>query len=488
MEPHTEFLDIPRRVPDKEAVEQRLKHYREFYRHLADDELREQCSRCMNCGVPFCHSAGCPLGNNVPEFSQLVYRGRWRDAADLLHLTNNFPELTGRLCPALCEAACVGRIEGEAVTVRQIELAVVEKAWLEGWIRPAPPSAETGKRVAVIGSGPAGLAAAQQLRRAGHAVTVFEKAARPGGILRYGIPDFKLEKRILDRRLQQLRDEGVAFETGVEAGVDLAGTYFRKKFDAVCLCVGAGQPRDLPLPGRGAQGIHFALPFLVQSNRRAAGDPVPPGREIVAAGKRVVIVGGGDTGADCLGTALRQGARSVAQIEILPQPPEEDNPETPWPQWPMILRTSTSHEEGGSRDWSVSTTAFRVQDGRVTGLDCQRVRWSRDPQTGRMAMVPLPGGEFTLDADLVLLATGFVHPVHEGLLDGLGVAYDARGNVKTDERMMTSVEGVFAAGDAQTGAWLVVGAVAGGRRMARAVDLYLMGETALPDAPLLPRL
>ena len=359
--------------------------------------------------------------------------------------------------------------------MRQIELAVVEKAWLEGWIRPMPPADETGRRVAIIGSGPAGLAAAQQLRRAGHAVTVFEKAERVGGILRYGIPDFKLGKHILDRRIRQLRAEGVAFETGVEAGVDIAGRYFRGKFDAVCLCLGAGQPRDLPIPGRGADGIHFALSFLLQSS-------------LLAAGKRVVIIGGGDTGSDCLGTALRQGAASVVQIEILPQPPEGQNPDTPWPQWPMVLRTSTSHEEGGSRDWSVRTTAFRVEDGHVAGLECQRVDWAKDPATGKMAMTPVPGSDFTLDADIVLLALGFLHPVHEGLLDGLGVEYDGRGNVRVDGGMATSVEGVFAAGDVETGPWLVVGAVAAGRRMARAIDLYLMGETALPDTPPLPSL
>jgi glutamate synthase (NADPH/NADH) small chain len=478
-----DFLDIPRRVAEKERVDERLKHFREFSIHLSDEELREQSARCMNCGVPFCHGSGCPLGNNIPEFNALVHEGRWRDASDLLHETNNFPEITGRLCPATCEAACVNAIEGEATTIRQIELAVVEKAWLEGWVAPVPPSVETGKKIAIVGSGPSGLAAAQQLRRAGHAVTVYEKAPEPGGILRYGIPDFKLGKRILSRRLAQLRAEGVRFELNVEAGVDITGNFLRKRYDAICLCGGAGTPRDLDIPGRDADGIHFAMDYLIQSNLRAGDEAIPSDREILAEGRDVVILGGGDTGSDCLGTALRQGAASVTQLELLSQPPEGENPETPWPRWPLILRTSTSHEEGGERDWSVNTLAFTTQEGRVTGLQCQRLEWQEDPATGRMAMTPILDSEFELKADLVLLALGFVRPIHAGLLDGLEVAYDPRGNVQVDEHMMTSVPGVFAAGDMQTGAWLIVGAIAGGRRMARNVDLYLMGESALPDTP-----
>jgi len=483
-----DFLNIERRTADKERVDERLKHFGEFSVHLSEDELRRQSARCMDCGVPFCHGAGCPLGNDIPDFNALVREGRWQDANELLHVTDNFPEITGRLCPALCEAACVNAIEGEATTICQIELAIVEKAWLEGWIQPRPPKGETGKSVAVIGSGPAGLAAAQQLRRAGHAVTVYEKAPEPGGILRYGIPDFKLGKRILDRRLAQLRAEGIDFELNVEVGVDIAGGYLLKRYDAVCLCGGAGKPRDIDIPGRDAHGIHFALEFLTQNNLRVAGEPIDADRDILATGKRVVVIGGGDTGSDCLGTSLRQGAASVAQLELLPQPPEGDNADTPWPRWPLILRTSTSHEEGGERDWSVDTLAFTTEAGRVTGLQCQRLEWAKDPATGRMSMTPIPDSEFELKADLALLALGFLQPVHAGLLDGLGVEYAPRGNVRVDDQMMTTVPGVFAAGDMQAGAWLIVGAVAGGRRMARAVDLYLMGETSLPDVPPMTRL
>lgn len=483
------FLTIPRRDAAKESVEERLTHYGEITKPLSADQISEQAARCMGCGVPFCHGVGCPLGNVIPECNALVAEGRWREASDMLHLSNNFPEFTGRVCPALCEASCVNALGGEAVTIRQIELAVTERAFAEGWVRPMPPDEETGKRVAVVGSGPAGLAAAQQLRRAGHAVTVFDRAERPGGILRWGIPDFKLDRSVLDRRIAQLIEEGVRFELNVEAGVDISSAYLRKKFDAVCLCGGAMVPRDLVIPGRDARGIHFAVPFLVQQNRRVAGMHVSDAEPLLATDLDVIIIGGGDTGNDCLGTALRQGAKSVVQLELLPRPPAERDPATPWPTWPFVLRRSTSHEEGGRRDWSVSTTAFKVRGaapergdpGRVCALECERVTWEKDPQTGRMEMTPVPGSGFEIKADLVLLAMGFVQPAHEGLLDGLGVKYDGRGNVKVDERMMTGVEGVFAAGDMNTGAWLVVGAIAGGRRMARQVDLYLMGETSLPD-------
>lgn len=486
--PRTDFLDIERRTEGKQAPAERLSHYREFATLPPEEALRQQAARCMNCGVPFCHGAGCPLCNQIPDLNELVYRGRWREAYRLLAATNNFPELTGRLCPAPCEASCVNAIGGKAVTIRQLELAIVERAWAKGWVVRQAPLAETGKRVAVVGSGPAGLAAAQQLRRAGHGVTVYEKSKKAGGILRYGIPDFKLEKSVLDRRLAQLEEEGVKFELGLEPGVDLTSAYLKKRFDAICLCGGAGRPRDLKVPGHEAKGIHFALDYLSQSNARTAGEAVPPKDAIDAHGRKVVVIGGGDTGSDCVGTALRQGAASVTQIELLPRPPEERNDATPWPRWPQILRASSSHEEGGTRLWSIETTEFRVKRGAVAGLVCRRLDWSRSPVTGQLDMRPVPGSEFEIEADLVLIAMGFVSAVHPGLLEDLGVAFDARGNVATDANMETSVKGVFASGDAQTGAYLVVGAIAGGRRMARRVDLFLMGESALPDCPLPPRL
>ncbi|MDW8407214.1 MAG: glutamate synthase subunit beta [Anaerolineae bacterium] len=482
----TAFLEIERKPAPKQSPAERLHHYREFVLRRSPTELQEQAARCMNCGTPFCHGLGCPLDNIIPEFNDLVFNGRWREAADMLHLTNNFPEITGRVCPALCEAACINAIDGQAVAIRDIELAIIEHAFEEGWVEPQPPDILTGKRVAIIGSGPAGLAAAQQLRRAGHQVVVFEKAEKPGGLLRYGIPDFKLEKWVLDRRIAQMRAEGVSFKSQVEVGKDVSATYIKRRFDALCLTIGAGQPRDLNIAGRELSGIHFALDFLQQNNRRLDGASFE-GPEIHAAGKRVVVIGGGDTGSDCVGTALRQGALSVQQIELLPKPPDARSEDNPWPQWPFILRTSTSHEEGGQRDWSINTLRFIGEDSHVTGLECVRLAWEKTP-AGQMKMTPIPGSEFFLPADLVLLAMGFVGPVHEGLLDSLGVAYDARGTVKVDENMMTSVPGVFAAGDVNTGAWLVVGAIATSRRMARRVDQYLMGESDLPDCVLPPRL
>jgi glutamate synthase (NADPH/NADH) small chain len=474
------FLEIGRKTLAKQVVPERLRHYREIYLEMSESELREQASRCMECGVPFCHGYGCPLGNIIPEWNDLLFRGRWREAADLLHLTNNFPEITGRVCPALCEAACTLGLDGEAVTVRQNELAIVEKAWAEGWIRPEPPDKETGKRVAVIGSGPAGLAAAQQLRRAGHQVTIFEKSDRLGGILRYGIPDFKLDKSVLDRRLRQISEEGVHFEPEIQVGADLSAPFLLKRFQAVCLCVGAGVPRDLPVPGRDLDGIHLAMDYLTQQNRRVAGLPVA-GPDILAGGKKVVIIGGGDTGADCLGTALRQGALSVHQLEIMPKPPLTRDPSTPWPTWPYLLRSSPAHEEGGERRWCVATSSFEGREGRVARLHGYEVRWTEAVAGKGPAPERIPGSEFVMDADLVLLAMGFVQPEHHGLLDLLGVAYDGRGNVRVDERMMTSADKVFAAGDATTGAWLVVRAVAAGRRLARQVDEFLQGRSVLPD-------
>lgn len=473
------FLEVDRQTLARKPVVERLGNYKEIYLEMAEEELRSQASRCMDCGVPFCHSFGCPLGNLIPEWNDLVYRGLWENACELLHFTNNFPEITGRICPALCEAACTLGMDFEPMTVRQNELSIVERGWREGWIKPEPPEQGTGKKVAVIGSGPAGLAAAQQLRRAGHFVAVYEKSDRAGGILRYGIPDFKLEKWVLDRRLDQLETEGVVFETDVLVGQDVSATYLMKRFDAVCLCVGSGTPRDLPVPGRDLDGIHMAMDFLVQQNRRNAGLEID-GPEITATDKRVVIIGGGDTGADCLGTALRQGAKSVHQFEILPKPPAHRDPSTPWPVWPNILRTSPAHEEGGERRWCVATSEFKGQNGRVTGLVCNEVEWTTD-ENGRGRMNPVPGSEFTKDADLVLLAMGFTMPVKHGLLDSLNVDDDPRGNILVNADMMSSVDKVFAAGDAATGAWLVVRAIAAGRRMARRVDLYLMGKSSLPD-------
>jgi glutamate synthase (NADPH/NADH) small chain len=481
------FLNIPRKTAGKQDADERTTHYGEFHLRLSADEMREQAARCMDCGVPFCHGTGCPLGNAVPEFIDMVYRGRWREAADLLHQTNNFPEITGRICPALCEAACVNAIDSQPTNIRDIELEIIEKAFEEGWVQPQPPTVLTGKRVAIIGSGPAGLTAAQQLRRAGHKVVTFEKADRPGGILRYGIPDFKLDKAILDRRLEQLRAEGVSFKCEVEVGKDVSVDYLRRRFDAICITVGAMQPRDLTAPGRDLRGVHFALDFLRQNNRRVAGQDITDAEAIVATGKHVVVIGGGDTGSDCVGTSIRQGALSITQLELLPRPPEARAESNPWPQWPLILRTSTSHEEGGARDWSVNTVQFKGQDGRVTAMECVRLEWSKGAD-GRPTMTPIAGSEFELPADLVLLAMGFVRPLHDGLLDSLGVEYDPRGNVKVNGEMMTNVPGVFAAGDANTGAWLVVGAIAAGRRMARRVDHYLMGETSLPDTILPARL
>lgn len=478
------FLHVKRQTLGKQPVEERLRHCQEIYCPMDEADLRSQASRCMECGVPFCHGFACPLGNIIPEWNTLMYQGRWREACDLLHHTNNFPEITGRVCPALCEASCVLGLEDEPVTIRQNEYAIVERAWSEGWISPRPPKTETGRRVAIIGSGPAGLAAAQQLRRAGHQVTVYEKSPRPGGILRYGIPDFKLNKGVLDRRLAQLQAEGVVFETDIRVGQDVSSDFILKRFDAVGLCIGAGVPRDLVIPGRELSGIHFAMDFLVQHNIRVSGLTIT-GPDITAAGKKVVIIGGGDTGADCLGTALRQGATSVHQLEILPRPPRERDPSTPWPTWPNIMRTSTSHEEGGERIWSVATTAFHGTAGRLTHLRGHAVRWDETDDQGRPRMTTVSDSDFEMEVDLVLLAMGFTQPDHNGLLESLGVEYDERGNVRVDQNMAASIPKVFAAGDAASGASLVVRAIAAGRRMARSIDLFLMGESDLP-APFPP--
>ncbi len=468
----TGFLEVTRETPQRRPPAERIKDWFEIYLPFPEEKIRAQGARCMDCGVPFCHT-GCPLTNIIPDWNDLVYRGRWREAVRQLHATNNFPEFTGRICPAPCEAACVLGINEPPVTIKQIEKTIIDRAFEEGFIRPEPASRRTGKRVAIVGSGPAGLAAAQQLARAGHDVTLFEKADRIGGLLRYGIPNFKMEKHLIDRRLEQMKAEGVRFETNAHVGVNVPVADLRKGYDAILLTGGAEQPRDLPVPGREMKGIHFAMEFLPQQNRRCEGDTVPAEGAILATGKRVVIIGGGDTGADCLGTSHRQKAAHITQFELLPKPPDERSPLTPWPLWPMQLRSESSHEEGGVRDWSVSTIRFTGDaDGNVKQL--HGVRVGPPPK-----FEPLPGTEFTMDADLVLLAMGFLGPVKSGMIEQLGVKLDGRGNVATDDNYMSSVTGVFAAGDMRRGQSLVVWAIAEGRKAARAVDVYLMGETQL---------
>ncbi len=469
----TGFLEHTREIPERRPTAERIQDFLEIYQPFPAEKLQDQGARCMDCGVPFCHT-GCPLSNLIPDWNDLVYRDRWKEAIRSLHTTNNFPELTGRVCPAPCEASCVLGINESPVTIKVIEKAVIEHAFREGWIHPEPPETRTGKRIAIVGSGPAGLAAAQQLNRAGHQVTVFEKADRIGGLLRYGIPDFKLEKRILDRRLHQMEEEGVRFQARVQVGRHLTVHELRRDFDAILLSGGAEQPRDLNIPGRELKGIHFAVEFLSQQNRRCAGDEVDSGEAILATGKRVVIIGGGDTGADCLGTSHRQNARSVHQFEIMPLPPAERSPQTPWPLWPIMLRVESSHEEGGIRDWAVSTTRF-IGNAEGSVKQIHGVRVGPPPK-----FEPVPGTDFIVDADLVLLAMGFTGPVREGLVEQLGLRLDPRGNVAVDQNFMSSVPGVFAAGDMRRGQSLVVWAIADGRRAARAVDKYLMGKTRLP--------
>ncbi len=468
----TGFKEYPRQDLAYAPVEERIRHYREFTILPPTEQLQIQGARCMDCGIPFCHE-GCPVNNLIPDWNDLVYHGRWRQAIETLQATNNFPEFTGRVCPAPCEAACTLNIEDEPVTIKLIERTVVERAWDEGWIEPGPVAASTGRRVAVVGSGPAGLACAQQLVRLGHAVTVYEKADRIGGLLRYGIPDFKMEKWIIDRRLEQMRAEGVEFRTGVHVGRDLPARRLVDDYDAVVLCGGSEKPRDLDVPGRDLDGIHFAMEFLPQQNRRVAGDVIPEGESITAEGKHVVVIGGGDTGSDCIGTSIRQGALSVTQLEILPKPPEKEDKGLTWPHWPNKLRTSTSQEEGARREWCVATQAFVGSQGRVERLKAARVRWDKDDD-GRWQMSIVEGSEFELEADLVLIAMGFVHPIHEGMLDELGVAYDPRGNVEASTGdYRTSLDKVFSAGDMRRGQSLVVWAIREGRQAAEAVDAYL---------------
>ncbi|MGH7638745.1 MAG: glutamate synthase subunit beta [Gemmatimonadaceae bacterium] len=466
------FVTLRRAAPQRQPVESRVRHWHEFYAPLSDAQLREQGARCMDCGVPFCHSdSGCPVRNVIPEWNALVERDRWRDALDALHATNNFPELTGRLCPAPCESACVLGLIDAPVAIRTIEQAIADRGFDEGWITPAQCAPDTGKQVAIVGSGPAGLAAAQQLRRSGHAVDVFEKSGGIGGLLRYGIPSFKLDKVVLDRRLALLEAEGVRFHTNARVGVSLTVAELRRDFHAVLLATGADAARDLRVPGRELSGIHQAMEFLIQQNRRDAGLPVPLDQEIHARDKRVVIIGGGDTGSDCAGTCIRQGARSVKQFELLPQPPLERAASTPWPTWPMQLRSSHAHEEGCDRDWSVSTTAFSGTRGRVRHLHGARV--APEIANGPTKYRPIDGSEFHIDADLVLLAMGFTGATPDGVVAGMGVATSEAGTVLTDGAHHTDVPGVFAAGDVRRGASLIVWAIREGRDTAAAIDDYL---------------
>lgn len=472
------FIEFDRQTPPARSIEERVNDWREVYLPYATSDLRTQGARCMDCGVPFCHE-GCPLGNIIPDWNDLVYRGKWQAAIDRLHKTNNFPEWTGRLCPAPCEGSCVLAINRDPVTIKSIELAIVERAFNEGWIKPVPPETRSGKTAAVIGSGPAGLAAADQLNRAGHMVTVFEKSDRIGGLLRYGIPAFKMEKQFLSRRLRILEQEGVRFRTGVNVGVDVSADEIRSQHDAMLLAGGAGWPRDLKVPGRELKGIHFAMEYLTQQNRLCEGDSVLENEIISAAGKRVVIIGGGDTGADCLGTSHRQQAASVAQFELLSRPPDQRTTDNPWPTWPDVFRVSSAHEEGGDRVYAVSTQRFSGNDmGHVTSLHATKVAMGQE--TGRPVFKPVPDSEFEMGVDLVLLAMGFLGPDRGGMLAELGVKLTDRGNVWRDNQWMTSAPGVFTAGDMQRGQSLIVWAIAEGRSAARGIDAYLMGSSRLP--------
>ena len=465
------FLNHPRETPTRRPVPVRLRDWKEVYEPFATEKLVQQASRCMDCGIPFCNN-GCPLGNIIPDWNDLVYRGHWRDAIERLHATNNFPEFTGRLCPAPCEAACVLGINEDPVAIKQVEVEIIERAFNEGWVTPILARETTGKRVAVVGSGPAGLACAQQLARAGHDVHVFEKNGKAGGLLRYGIPDFKMEKHFIDRRVGQMTVEGVTFHYNVNVGFDVSHEKLLAEFDAVVLAGGAEKPRDLPIPGRELAGIHFAMDFLPQQNRRVGKEPVNTNEPILAAGKNVVVIGGGDTGSDCIGTSVRQGALKVTQLEIMPKPPEKENKLLTWPEWPLKLRTSSSHEEGAERDFAVNTVEFKGDNGHVKKLRVTRVD---------AKFQPIPGSEFDIKADLVLLAMGFVSPMHEGLIHSLGLKLDPRNNVAADTlSYKSSAEKVFACGDMRRGQSLVVWAIREGRQCAHSVDKHLMGATTLP--------
>ena len=473
----TGFTEFGRLAPERRPPAERVGDYREYYHRWSDAQAQEQGGRCMDCAVPFCHM-GCPLGNVIPEFNHQVYLGNWEGALEALLSTNNFPEFTGRICPAPCEASCVLSINADPVTIEYIEKEISDRGYEQGWIRPMPPPRRSGKTVAVVGSGPSGLAAAQQLNRAGHSVTVLERADYIGGLLMLGIPDFKLEKSVVRRRVALLEAEGVVFRTGVNVGVDYPAERLLAEYDAVCLTGGSTHARDLEVPGRELAGVHLAMEYLPQQNRKLAGESVA--NQISAEGKRVVILGGGDTGADCLGTAHRQGAEIVRQFELLPEPPAERSDDNPWPQWPMVLRTSGAHEEGGVRDYNILTKSLSGEGGQVSQLHAVRVNWTKG-DNGRFQMTEVPGSEFSVDADLVLLAMGFLHPEHNGMLEQLGVELDGRGNVKVDANKMTSVPGVFAGGDMVRGQSLVVWAIAEGRDAARGADQYLAaGASYLP--------
>jgi glutamate synthase (NADPH) small chain len=475
----TGFLEFERLERSYAPAADRIQHYREFVISLEDNELSQQGARCMDCGIPFCHQ-GCPVNNIIPDWNDLVYRGNWQDALQVLHSTNNFPEFTGRICPAPCEAACTLNIDDNPVTIKTIECAIVDKGWEQGWIKPQIAEHKTGKRIAIVGSGPAGMACAQQLARTGHDVELFEKNDRIGGLLRYGIPDFKMEKHIIDRRMAQMQAEGVKFHTGTAIGITTAAKDLLDQFDAVVLTGGSEHSRDLEVPGRELDGVHFAMTFLPQQNKRNAGDSIDETTSLSAKGKHVIVIGGGDTGSDCIGTSFRQGALSVAQLEILPQPPEKENKALTWPDWPNKLRTSSSQDEGALRDWAVATRSIDGENGKVTAINCVRLNWTRG-DNGQWQMEEIPGSEFQLKADMVLLAMGFIHPVHEGMLKELGVEFDPRGNVQADtEQYRTSIDKVFSAGDMRRGQSLVVWAIREGRQCARSVDEFLMGYSDLP--------
>ncbi len=468
----TGFLEIDRQDRKYRPAADRIRHYNEFVIPLSEEATRDQAARCMNCGIPFCHN-GCPVNNQIPDWNDLVYKGDWEEASRNLHSTNNFPEFTGRVCPAPCEASCTLNIQDVPVTIKTIECAIVDRAWAEGWLKPEIAAKKTGRKIAVVGAGPAGLAAAQQLARVGHEVHLYDKNAHAGGLLRYGIPDFKLDKRLIERRVEQMKAEGVVFHMNRHVGLDVKHDELVANHDAVVLAGGAEKGRDLPIPGRDLAGVHFAMEFLPQQNRRVSNEAQSSNAEpILAGGKHVVVIGGGDTGSDCIGTSVRQGALSVKQLEIMPMPPEKENKTLTWPDWPLKLRTSSSHEEGADRDFAVMTSKFSGSDGRVEALHCVRVD---------SKMQPVPGSEFELKADLVLLAMGFVSPVQDGLLKDLGVAFDPRGNVAADTNAYkSSVDKVFACGDMRRGQSLVVWAIREGRQAAHAVDRFLMGSTVLP--------